>query len=213
MSQLVKRSIPIMITFIVGFFTILVYFLAVPSSVTEASANLNRGATMIVALAVGYGTIVLLRTHTRRVIQRRKGEWVYSIVAIVGVFIFPLLYLSVGPNSYLYKTFFNTVNATIGASIYGLVLFTLVGAMYRMFRATNFNGLLLLVAGVLVMLQVAPIGEAIWSGFPIIGSWLINYPTLGAYRGIMITSAFGALAIGFRVLLGYEGGHVSRREE
>lgn len=199
-----------MITFVFGLFTILVYFFAVPSSVTEASANLNTWATMIVALAIGFGTIVLLRTHSRRVIRRQKGEWVYSLVAIVGVFTFPLLYLSVGPNSYLYKTFFDTVNATIGASIYGLVLFTLVGAMYRTFRARNFNGFLLLVSGWLIMLQVAPIGEAIWPGFPILGSWLINYPTLGAYRGIMMASAFGALAIGFRVLLGYEGGHVSR---
>ena len=213
MSQLVKRSIPIMITFVIGFFTILVYFLGVPSNVSQVSDTLNRWGTTIVALAVGFGTIVLLRTHSRRVILRQKGEWVYSFVIIVGVLIFPLLYLTVGPNSYLYKTFYSTVNATIGASIYGLVLFTLVGAIYRTFRVRRFNGLLLLVSGCLIMLQVAPIGEAIWSGFPVLGSWLMGYPTVGAYRGIMIASAFGALAISFRTLLGYEGGHVSRMEE
>lgn len=200
------------ITFIVGFFTILVYFIALPSSVTQASSTLNGWATMIVALSIGFGTIVLLRTHAMRVINRRKGEWVYSIVIIVGVFVFPLMYLTIGPNSYLYKTFYSTVNATIGASIYGLVLFTLVGAMYRTFRAKRLNGLLLLIASCVVMLQIAPIGDAIWSGFPIIGSWIIDYPTVGTYRGIMIAGAFGALAICFRTLLGYEGGHVSGGE-
>ena len=198
-----------MITFIIGFFTILVYFIAVPSSVTDASSTLSGWATSIVALAIGFGTIVLLRTHTMRVIQRREGEWVYSVVVIIGLFIFPLLYLTVGPNDYLYKTFYSTVNATIGASIYGLVLFTLVGAMYRTFRARKLNGLLLMVSACLVMLQIAPIGDAIWSGFPILGQWLMDYPTVGVYRGIMIASAYGALAIGFRTLLGYEGGHVS----
>ena len=201
-----------MITFIVGFFTILVYFISLPSGVTQASSTLNGWATMIVALAIGFGTIVLLRTHAMRVIKRREGEWVYSIVIIVGVLIFPLMYLTIGPNSSLYTTFYSTVNATIGASIYGLVLFTLVGAMYRTFRARRLNGLLLMFAAIMVMLQIAPIGEVIWSGFPIIGSWIIDYPMVGAYRGIMIASAFGALAIAFRTLLGYEGGHVSGGE-
>ena len=211
-SQLTKRSIPVLITFIIGFFTILVYFIGLPSSVTQASNTLNRWATTIVALAIGFGTIVLVRTHAMRVIKRREGEWVYSIVIIVGVIIFPLMYITIGPNSSLYKTFYQTVNATIGASIYGLVLFTLVGAMYRTFRARRLNGLLLLIASCIVMLQIAPIGEAIWSGFPVIGQWIIDYPMVGAYRGIMIASAFGALAICFRTLLGYEGGHVSGGE-
>lgn len=212
MTQITKRSIPVMVTFLVGFFTILVYFVALPSSVTQASSTLNGWATMIVALAVGFGTIVLLRTHGMRVINRRKGEWVYSLVIIIGVAIFPLMYLTIGPNSYLYKTFYQTVNATIGASIYGLVLFTLVGAMYRTFRARRLNGLLLMISACMVMLQIAPLGDVIWSGFPIIGSWLMDYPTVGTYRGIMIASAFGALAICFRTLLGYEGGHVTGGE-
>ena len=44
------------------------------------------------------------------------------------------------------------------------------------------------------MLQVAPIGGAVWSGFPIIGQWIMDIPTTGGYRGIMITAAFGLIA-------------------
>lgn len=198
-----------MITFIVGLFTMLVYFIALPDSVVGVSTTFNSWATIVVALSIGFGTIVLLRTHALRVINRKENEWVYSAIIIVGVFVFPLMYLTIGADSYLYKTFYSTVNATIGASIYGLVLFTLVGAMYRTFRARSLNGLLLMVSSVLVMLKIAPIGAAMWSGFPILGSWLMDYPTVGTYRGIMIASAFGALAICLRTLLGYEGGHVS----
>ena len=63
-----------------------------------------------------------------------------------------------------------------------------------------------ILSGIFVMLANAPIGQAIWSGFPTIGNWLNNSGQIPAMRAFLITGALGLLAFGLRALLGKERG-------
>jgi len=71
----------------------------------------------------------------------------------------------------------------------------------------------MLVSGIVVMLMNAPIGTIIWSGFPVVGSWIMKTPVVGAQRAFMITFVLGTVAIGVRTLLGMERGYLGREED
>jgi len=213
MSVTVKRLIPVAIVFIIGFYMIFVSYIVVPPALTDVSKQLTSWGPIITALSMGFGYIILMRTHGRRTIRLQKGEWLYSLTIVVTALVYPVLYLTVGPASAIYKLAYEHVNQTIGASIYAIVLFALTGAMYKAFRARTLNGFLLLISGLIVMLWVAPIGEVIWAGFPVLGAWILDFPSKGAFRGMVMASAFGALAIAYRTLIGVEGGHVAGVEE
>lgn len=81
-----------------------------------------------------------------------------------------------------------------------------VTAIYRAFRARNFEALLFLVGGAFVILRNAPIGSIIWRGFPIIGSWIMGAPYTGTFRGVTIGVGIGILAYAFRYYVGKEKG-------
>lgn len=195
------------ITFILGLFMTFVYFFEVPSSITNIENTFNGWATIIGALVAGIGIIVLLRYNIRR-IQRRRGDWIYSIITVVSIFIFPVISLVYGMKSSTFNLWFTILNRNLGVAVYGIVLFALTGGVYRAFRVRNINSFLLILSCFLVMLQIAPIGEAIWSGFPSIGNWMLEIPNTGAFRGLMIASVFGTLAVAFRTLIGYERGYL-----
>jgi len=212
MSNTIRRMIPTIITFLIGMFTIFVYYIEVPSSISDGSSTIISWGTIIVALATGYGTIILLRNHVRKIQTRQPGEWIYSLTIAVTIFVFPLLYFIAGDTSSIYKLIYDLTISNIGLAVYAIVFFSLATSSYKAFRARNVNSTILLLAGLFVMLQIAPIGAAIWGGFPILGNWILNVPTPGAFRGINIAAAFGLIAIGFRTLLGYDRGHLGISE-
>jgi hypothetical protein len=71
-------------------------------------------------------------------------------------------------------------------------------------RARSIESALLLITGVIVMLRNAPIGNVIWTGFPVIGSWLLDVPSVAGNRAVFIGVGIGTVLLGLRVLLGYE---------
>jgi len=212
MSQTFRRYIPMALSAAVGFITIITYFFYFPLVIQNASSALVSWGSILTAFAQGLGTIFLLRSHARRVIRRDQGEWIYSLVIIISTFIFPVLFFTHGDTSTLYKTLYQTINNNIGAGVWGILIFALTGAVYRAFRLQNLNSTFLLVSCLIVMLQIAPVGGVIWSGFPILGNWIMDIPTTGGYRGIMVTAAFGLIALGFRTLFGYEKGYLGGEE-
>jgi hypothetical protein len=85
-----------------------------------------------------------------------------------------------------------------------MVAFFVASSAYRAFRARSAEALLFLVAGAIVMLGRAPIGEVIWSQFPVITEWIMKYPNLAGMRGVQIGVAVGVIGVGIRVLLGID---------
>jgi hypothetical protein len=63
---------------------------------------------------------------------------------------------------------------------------------------------ILMICTIFGLLMNAPIGEAIWPGFPQIGTWLNRVPGVGGNNALLIGLALGAIGLYIRTTLGYE---------
>ncbi|GAH85418.1 unnamed protein product, partial [marine sediment metagenome] len=187
MSTTVKVHIPMAITAIVSVLVMSVYFFSLPPFMDALVDELLIFTNVVLAITVGLGTAFLIRAHSSRIIKRQKGEWYYSIILLLSITVFPLAHFIFGIGSPTFQTLYTNVIGNIGACIYGIVFFAETGASYRAFRAKNWGGLCLLISAMFIYLKNAPIGDAVWIGFRLVGEWITNYPLKGAMRGLMIT--------------------------
>jgi hypothetical protein len=151
-------------------------------------------------------------SNTRRIQTSLSGgstgedrlRWFYSGVTLISSVLTVAVGLTMGiqsgPYQWMYKYVFQNL-ATAIASFLGLFY---IGAAFRAFRARTIEAAILLVCGVTVMLTTNPFGEAIWSGFPVIGNWFLNWVSIGSRRGMGLAASVGIVALSFRVILGYE---------
>jgi hypothetical protein len=76
--------------------------------------------------------------------------------------------------------------------------------LFRGARTRNWVGMLLLISSIITVLRMAPVGEVIWTGFPVIGTWLNAVPNAAVMRAITIGMGIGLIATMVRELLGKE---------
>lgn len=105
---------------------------------------------------------------------------------------------------WLYDHVFGPANATL----FALLAFFVASASFRAFRARNVEAALLLGAAILMMVGRAPFGRAISEVFPDLAQWILDVPSNGGRRAIMMGAAIGAIATGLRVVLGIERSHL-----
>jgi len=210
MSEILRREGVYLITAIVVIVMIANYFFGTAGSPLAYAADVFRTwAVVISTMALALGAVNLMRTHGNIARRKEPGRWIYSIWLI---FIFALLTLLGITNindpfsNPLYKWLFDYPYTSLGQTLYAITGFYIASAAYRAFRARNVDAALLLIAGILVLLKNAPIGEVIWSGFPVLGGWFNDIGQVPAMRTFLITAAFGLMAYGFRTLLGKERG-------
>jgi hypothetical protein len=108
------------------------------------------------------------------------------------------------PFTWLYDHLFAPANSTM----FALLAFFIASAAFRAFRARNTEAALLLGAAILVMIGAVPIGRVIWSDFPELKTWIIEYANTAGRRAIIIGAALGAIATSLRVVLGLERSHL-----
>ena len=222
MSLVVKRYIPLAITFIMGItMVIATYFLAPGSWWRDQTTLLTGTVDVIVATAGVIGLIVLLRHHGVNV-SRRGRYWKYSVITIIGVVLYLIVGLygvatqvdSAGTHRYLmlasdWFTFvYNNIYSHMEATIFSLLAFFIASAAYRAFRLRSLEASVLLIVGALMLLGRAPIGGATWGGFPNISTWLLNVLNTAGGRAITIGIAIGAILLAVRQLLGVERGYL-----
>ena len=216
MSLVVKRYIPLAITFIMGFIMVIAtYFLAPGTPARDATALLTATVDVLVATAGVIGLVALLRHHTVN-INKRGRFWKYSIITLIGV----LIYLIIGlygvathESHYMYASelfswVYNSLYVHMDMTIFSLLAFFIASAAYRAFRLRSLEASVLLIVGSLMLLGRAPIGGAIWEGFPAIAEWLLNVPNTAGNRAITIGVAIGAISLAIRQLLGVERGYL-----
>lgn len=115
-----------------------------------------------------------------------------------------------GPEGRPFLWIYDHLFAPANATMFALLAFFIASAAFRAFRARNVEATLLLGAAILVMIGAVPIGRAIWSGFPDIKTWILEYANTAGRRAIIIGAALGAIATSLRVILGLERSHLGR---
>lgn len=215
MSQVYKRELVFIVTGVVALVMMLDYFFGknIPgvSGSGGISGQLQIWAMIIQLMAIGLGAINLLQVHFRQ-ISRKTDMAIYSasfMVVFVLLLVLGLYKLGTGAELYPYTWIFTYVYTSLGATLYAITGFFVFSAAYRAFRARNIDAAILLIGGIFVLFANAPIGEVLWSGFPLIGNWFNNVGQIPGMRAFTIVGALGLLAYGFRALIGKERGFYS----
>ena len=213
MSFLKNRQIPIGITLVVGLVMLVNYYFgaALPSA-KSAATLVQNWAVIVAAFALLIGLINISRIHINHLFKRTKGQWLFSLWLLVIMYTMIALGLIGTTKNLGYQWLYNYVFLPIDATMYASLAFFISSAAYRAFRARNLESFLLLASGVVTMLMNAPIGEIIWTGFPVIGDWIMVVPNVATMRAIMICIVVGSVSLGLRTLLGMEKGYLGREE-
>jgi hypothetical protein len=209
MSEVLRKNVPLAITFLIGMVLFVEWFLAVPQIGVAGTALRDFGVT-VSAFALGLGAINLFALHGGHIKARTKNQWIYSLALLAALLLFIIVGVQQGVQGSQYKWIYNNIIVPLSATMYGAIGFYIASGAYRALRARTKEATVLLITGVILLLRNAPIGPALWDGFPIIGSWIMDIVTTAVYRGIMMGSSLGILALGIRTLIGMERGYLGR---
>jgi hypothetical protein len=200
MSVVLKRA-TVLAFAIPGLFILFSYYTGIAS---REAATLITWPVTLATFSVILGVITFVRYHLVRVTERAE-RWQYNVLAI-GSFVFTFVLAFVAMPAYDYVISNVVIVLTISfSSFFGFYNLTL---FYQATRVRTAEVGLLLVSAILVMLWMAPIGEVLWVGFPVVGKWINDIPSGGAMRGILIGIAVGMIGLFIRSILGYERAYV-----
>ena len=164
----------------------------------QATELINWGAYLW-NFSMIIGTYSMFRKHLLTITEKQK-DWPYSIIMFVSFFVY-IITGYIHPPSF--QWILDYVQTPIMMTIW-VTAFTTFTMIFRGARTRNWLGVLLLLSTVLTVLRMAPIGQAIWIGFPIIGNWINEVPNTAVMRAITIGMGIGLLATMTRELLGKE---------
>jgi hypothetical protein len=101
-----------------------------------------------------------------------------------------------------------TLRSASAQAINATIVFWIIGACYRTFRAKTWETLALLLVGFSNIIWNAPLGGLIapWNDY--LQDWLMMIPSAGAGTGIIIGTACGAAVMAIRIISGMERGYL-----
>jgi hypothetical protein len=217
-----KRTIPLLITFVVGLSLIVAMFIPhEPFNELDSRFSVFYDVIAVFAFILGGGN--LLKVHLNK-IQNKRRDWKYSIVTISGFFLVlgaGLLKIGVpggwsggyqAPGS-LFKYLYDATFQPLQATMFSLLAFFVASASYRAFRAKTKEATILLVAAFVILLRPTPLGYYLtfWLPEPLkflhipnLSTWILSVPNMAGQRAIMIGIALGIVSTSLRLILGIE---------
>lgn len=200
-----RKEIPLIITFLMAMLAFIPSVFQITEFDVRAWVDDKFIAMECVMLLMG--AINLTRIHASN-IRRRRNYWMASVVLLVALYGYIFLGIYETTQGEHFDWIYMNILEPINTTMFALIAFYIASAAYRAFRVRSAEATVLLVAGIIVMLARAPIGEAIWSQFPVIGSWIMDIPNTAAMRAIGLGASLGGYATLIRVLLGLERSHL-----
>lgn len=219
-----RKRVPLTITLIVGTVLILSVFFP-PVETWGEDFSLFFDIIAVFAFFLGGGN--LIRVHGDK-IQKRKSDWGFSIITVVGFLIMMAAGLfklwnpggitaDVAATGSLFQLMYDWLFNPLGATMYALLAFFVASASYRAFRAKNRDATILLVAAFVILLGRTPLGVYATGWIPEsfsllqipnLAIWVMTSPNLAGQRAIMIGIALGVVSMSLRLILGVERTHL-----
>lgn len=201
-----KRTIPFLITLVVGLYMLVGFFVPHPG-VATTYGDMQQWAIVVVGATYVLGVANLLRINWQKV-ARREQDWLFKAVLIAGLLVTMAIGFSEGTRysedsskfQWIYRTFYSSMAATM----FALLAFFIASAAFRAFRIRSVEAMLLAIAAFILMLGRVPLGHSISPIIPDAADWLMEIPQNAAKRGILIGAALGVVATGIRLILGIE---------
>ena len=222
-----KRTVPLLITAIVGTMLIASYFIP-HQPFREFEERIPDFFNIIAAFAFVLGGGNLLKIHLNRV-SRREHEWPYSVVTVTGflvmliVGLFKLgsggdLTLPLEDSHLWYDWLYRSVFTPCQATMFSLLAFFVASASYRAFRAKTPEATVLLLAAFIILIGRTPVGAFLtgwmpepfsdYFHIPNLSAWIMSVPNLAGQRTIQIGIALGIISNSLRLILGIERSHL-----
>jgi hypothetical protein len=205
-----RREIPLAITFLVGMFMLVDYFVPY-HAVSAAAEEMKQWGTIVIAASILLGVGNLIRVHSHKIRRRREG-WGYSVVTLA---IMVIMFGFGGPwgtieEGSTFNWMFLNMQVPLQSTMFSLLAFFIASAAYRAFRLRSAEASLLLIAAIIVMLGRVPLGQFLTESWPEpvrlpnMTEVIMAYPNMAAFRGILMGAALGVMAMGLRIILGIE---------
>lgn len=200
-----RREIPLAICFIMGVVMTVQFFIPHRWSLWLFE-NMLKWLIIVAIFALLLGLLNLIKIHIQKV-QRRRRDWLYSLVALAGVAASLITGFGWGIGAEgPFMKLYNYVQIPMQATMFSLLAFYIASAAFRTFRARTLEATLLLVAALVVMLGRVPLGHFFENTLrlPAVAEWVLDYPNMAAKRGIMIGVGLGAISTALKIILGIE---------
>lgn len=169
----------------------------------------------------------LIRVHGDK-IHKKKKDWGFSIITVLGFFIMLVAGLfklwnpggitgDIAVPGSMFGLMYDWIFNPLGATMYSLLAFYVASASYRAFRAKNRDATILLIAAFVILLGRTPLGVYATSWIPEsfsllripeLAVWIMTAPNLAGQRAILIGIALGVVSMSLRLILGIERTHL-----
>jgi len=187
-----------------------VFFPQVPG-LTPAYGYLSSWMSILIGFVYIPSTISLI-VRSAKSVQKRTERWYVDAIILAMMVITAGVYLSGGQSmsSTQYRWIFNILYTACQSAVWGIMALWLVYIPTQSFLFKNVDMALFTIVAVITALGVhAPVGTAIWGGFPIIGQWIVNYPDKGVSYATGVLTGVGVLLTGLRMIRGQEKGVIA----
>jgi hypothetical protein len=226
-----KRTVPLIITFVVGTVLIVADFIPHrPFGSLGDDFSMYFDIIAVFAFLLGGGNLV--RVHISKV-NKRKADWPFSIVTLAGFVLMLLAGLTKFGNpggiqgdiaavGSLFNDLYMYIFTPLQASMFALLAFFVGSASYRAFRAKSIEATILLIAAFVILLGRTPFGLWLTEGLtgnleflqiPNLANWVMDVPNLAGQRAIMIGIALGVISMSLRIILGVERTYLGQDNE
>jgi len=210
-TKIVRRTIPLIITFLVGMLMIFQWFFNI-TIIDNLATSIQQWGIVVAAFAMGLGSVNIIILNVKRIQKREGTVWLYAIWLLVVFFTFSIVGIGYGNTSSQYTHLFNTILQPLSGTMYPATLFFLCSAIYRTFRIRSGPSLLFVVTGGIILLGNAPVIGVMFPPILILKAWIMDVELTAAYRAILLGIGLGTIMLGFRFLFGLEQTHLGREE-
>ncbi len=228
---MLKRSVPVFITFLVGTVLIISFFIPhKPFGQLGEEFSVFFDIISVFAFVLGAGN--LMRVHGDKIGKRASG-WGYSAVCLAGFFVTMVVgtfklgnpWGIQGDLTEQGSTFFGIyeyVFKPLGATMFALLAFYVASASYRAFRAKNIEATILLSAAFVILLGRTFLGTLLtgwlpdslsFLRIPELANWIMATPNLSGQRALMIGISLGIISTSLKLILGIERSYLGADNE
>lgn len=212
MSQVLRKTIPLALTTLIGISMILTYFIDFGVTGESFSTLLLNFAVVIGAASLGLGIVNLSALHLVRIQRKVPGQWYYSIILIASMILMLVVGLVYNVKSDEFSLMYEATVAPLGATMMSLFIVWIAPALYKSVRIRNLGSALLILCLYVGIFGGSPLGPSFLPFTTQIFDWLNSIVNLASMRGIKITTAIGLIVLSIRILTGKEKSYLRLKD-
>ncbi|MBZ0158690.1 hypothetical protein [Candidatus Methylomirabilis sp.] len=212
MTLFLRRTFPLILTFLFGVAAALQYY--IPHPVSEAAlTEVSVWLRIILGFAMILGIASLCHVHYAKIRIRAAG-WGYSLVVYLSMLatVAVGLWSSGQEEGTGFGWIYTYALLALQGTMFSMLGFFVASAAFRAFRARSKEAAVLLVAAVIMMFGRVPLGEYLIPAAGPLAGWILNVLNTAARRGIIIGISLGGIATSIKIIFGIERSYLGSRD-